>query len=283
MITRLDRILLAAPDRGEVAARFRRLLDAETLREDSVKELAGLRTVLRLGASEVEILEPDGAGPVEDHVARERGGPLAVGLATRDVAALSRHLEAQGVRAPSAGNRLYLRPDALGIPGLFVVISRDEPPAPAGRLIRHLYEVTHLTDDAEGSTRAIADRFGARSEHFVPIASEQYGYRGTLTLFDPARLDRIETIHPHDRDKTMGRYFERFGASLYMSYAETDAPDAVRERLLQHAPRDWTGPREGPRPDNLFIHPRALGGVMLGVSRTTHAWTWSGHPDRVRN
>lgn len=59
-------------------------------------------------------------------------------------------------------------------------------------------------------------------------------------------------------------------------------PAAIRERLLEHAPRDWTGPRGGPRPDNLFIHPRALGGVMLGVSRTTHAWTWSGHPDRVR-
>jgi hypothetical protein len=49
---------------------------------------------------------------------------------------------------------------------------------------------------------------------------------------------------------------------------------------LEHAPDNWTGPRDGTA-DNLFIHPKALGGMMLGVSRATHAWTWSGHPERV--
>jgi hypothetical protein len=48
----------------------------------------------------------------------------------------------------------------------------------------------------------------------------------------------------------------------------------VRERLLEHAPGDWTGPSSGPV-DNLFIHPAALGGMMMGISRTGHAWTWS--------
>jgi hypothetical protein len=31
----------------------------------------------------------------------------------------------------------------------------------------------------------------------------------------------------------------------------------------------------------LFIHPAALGGMMSGISRTTVARTWSGHPERV--
>ena len=67
-----------------------------------------------------------------------------------------------------------------------------------------------------------------------------------------------------------------------MAYGESDQTAAVRERLLEHAPRDWTGPRDAAVPDNLFLHPRALGGVMLGVSRTSFAWSWSGDPDRVR-
>jgi hypothetical protein len=32
----------------------------------------------------------------------------------------------------------------------------------------------------------------------------------------------------------------------------------------------------------LFIHPSAFLGVLIGVSRTEHAWTWSGDPDRAR-
>ena len=33
--------------------------------------------------------------------------------------------------------------------------------------------------------------------------------------------------------------------------------------------------------DNLFLHPGALHGVMLGISRSSFAWTWSGCPERV--
>ncbi len=78
----------------------------------------------------------------------------------------------------------------------------------------------------------------------------------------------------------MGRYFERYGPTLYMCYGETDRLPELRERLKELAPRDWTG---SDTDDNgLFVHPRALGGIMLGVSRTTYAWTWSGFPDRVR-
>ena len=94
-------------------------------------------------------------------------------------------------------------------------------------------------------------------------------------------LDRVETIHPFDATKTMGRFFAKGGPCLYMCFAETDRPAEVRERALAHAADHWTGPRDGDRPDNQFLHPRALGGVMLGVSRTTWAWSWSGAPERI--
>ncbi len=281
MLNRVDRIQIAASDRHAVAGAWQRLLDAELVREDQVKVLGARRSVLRVGSSELEILEPDGPGPVADHVSAGIGGPFAAGLAAPDLDALRAQLESQGVRVLAETGQLFADAAALGIPGLRVVLSRYEEREPRG-LIRQLYEVTHLTPDAAGAAARIAALFGLDAGHFVPIRSENYGYDGSLTLFDPDRLDRIETIHPYDAEKTMGRFFAKGGPCLYMCYCEADDVGAVRERLLEHAPRSWTGTREGQNPDGLFIHPRALGGAMLGVSRTTHAWTWSGSPARVR-
>jgi len=42
-----------------------------------------------------------------------------------------------------------------------------------------------------------------------------------------------------------------------------------------------TGRREGAAADTIFLHPPSLGGTMLGLSRPTLAWQWSGHPERV--
>lgn len=78
----------------------------------------------------------------------------------------------------------------------------------------------------------------------------------------------------------MGRYFDRFGAPLYMCYGECDDLAGLRDCLVELAADDWTGPSEGPL-DGLFIHPKVRGSVMLGVSRNTFAWSWSDSPDRV--
>lgn len=88
-------------------------------------------------------------------------------------------------------------------------------------------------------------------------------------------------ITPTDAGQTMGRFFGRRGPSLYMCDAEAHDLEPLRERLLDHAPDERTGPPSGVPPDNLFVHPRALAGLLLGVSRTTCAWTWSGKPERV--
>ena len=63
---RLDRIQLVVPDRSDAAAAWQRLLDAPLLREDRVRSLGCRRSVIGVGTSEVELLEPDGAGPVAD-------------------------------------------------------------------------------------------------------------------------------------------------------------------------------------------------------------------------
>ena len=280
MITRIDRMVVTAPRRHLAAEAWQRLVGAEVVREDRVPYLAALRTVLRVGESEIELVEPDGIGIAAQHVSRSRTAIFAVGLAVEDLAAAQANLDARAVHHVRSGQQLWMSGEWTGVPALRIVLSQDERRPGAG-LLQQIYEATHLHQDHRRSAAQIAKTFQLDRRNFVPIRSEPYGYEGTLALFHPDRLDRIESITPFDREKTMGRFFGRQGPSLYMFYAEARDTTALRERLLEHAPKDWTGPRAG-TPDNLFVHPQALHGVLLGVSRESVAWTWSGHPDRVR-
>jgi hypothetical protein len=276
VLKEIDRIQLVVRDRVRAAAAWQRLLDAEPLREDRVAALACRRSLLGVGTSELELLEPDGAGPVE------RAGPglFAAGFAVDDLPAARDALERAGVELAEEGGQLFIAPAALGDRGLRAVVS-PRADRPRRGLLERLYEVTLLVPDASTYVARFAELFGLDPGAFVPIRSEQYGYDGALTLFRPGHLDRVEVITPIDPEKTMGRYFHKRGPSLYMCYGESDRTAEIRARALEHAPKGWTGPREGAVPDNLFLHPDALGGVMLGLSRTTFAWTWSGSPERV--
>ena len=279
MLNRIDRILIAVSNADAVAQRWVELLDARIDRTDTVIALGATRVVVSVGDAELEILQPNGPGPVSEHLSAGRGGPFAAGVATDDLDALRTQLGACGVVPIDLGEQLYLNGAALGIPGLDLVVSPHQSRDPVG-FMANLYEATHLTDDPDGTCSRFAEVFGLAQEQFVPISSDAYGYAGFLTLFDPTALHRIETIYPADADKTMGRYFRRFGPSMYMCYGETDDLPGLRERLIERAPEDWTGSTDDP--NGLFVHPRALGGVMLGVSRRSYAWTWSGSPDRVQ-
>jgi hypothetical protein len=282
MIAGIDRIQVTTVDRRAAIDAWRRLFGAEVVREDRSPSLAAVRTVLRAGTSDVELLEPRGIGLAAQHAARSRSALFAVGLEVDDLSAARARLDALAVHHVVDGEQVRVNSDWLGVAGLRIVLSQRAERAPAG-LLGHLYEVTHLTPGYERAARRLAQVFDLDPADFRPIRSEQYGYQGVLTLFDPERLDRIESVTPLERRKTMGRFFHRQGPALYMAYAEARNTAALRERLLEHAPSDWTGPREGAAPDNLFVHPKALGGVLLGVSRESFAWSWSGAPARVRS
>ncbi|MCC6848851.1 MAG: hypothetical protein IT294_10150 [Deltaproteobacteria bacterium] len=282
MLSRIDRVQVAVADRRTAALPFVRLLDAAVAGEDAVAPLAARRTTLAAGRAVVELLEPDGAGPVADHLATAGPGLFAAGVATHDLDALRHRFIDRRVDFADTDRQVFLAPAATGIAGLRCVVSalRDAPAAPG--LVSHLYEATLLVAEWEAAACRVAELFALAPERFCPITSEEYGYRGTLTMFDPRdRLDRIEVITPYDRGKTMGRFMTKRGPSLYMCFAEAPDLALVRARLREHAPRDWTGSADAPAPDTLFIHPKALGGLMMGVSRTSVGWTWSGHPERV--
>lgn len=278
----IDRVQLAVADRDEAARAFQRLLGAEVVDADAVAPLAARRTTLALGTSQVELLAPDGSGPVAAHLAAWGPGLFAGGIATETLAQVRSRLVTHASSFAEAGDQLLLSPAATGDHGLRCVLS---PPAerPAAGLVSHLYEVTNLVDDWRSASGGYAELLGLDAGRFCPIESEAFGYRGVLTMFDPAtRLDRIECITPYDAAKTMGRFMARRGPSLYMCFVEAPDLRPIIARAQEHAPHDWSPPPGGVATDSLFLHPRALSGLLLGVSRATVGWSWSGHPERVR-
>jgi catechol 2,3-dioxygenase-like lactoylglutathione lyase family enzyme len=281
MLERVDRIQLAVTDAAEAARAFQEILGAEPSREERSDYLNAQRVVLALGESEVELCASLGPGIVRDHLARWGPGLLAAGFSVASVAALRAHLFAEDVEFAKEGEQTYLEPGETT--GMRVVLS----PAAASRrlgLVSHLYEVTNtLVSSWEAAAERYTRLFGLDPARFSPIASERFGYAGTLTLFDPpGRLDRIELSQVTRPDTAMGRWAARRGDSLYMCYAETEDVGAIERRLTRRGAR-FT-PRGGDpsaERDGLWIHPSALSGLLLGISRTTVAWEWSGRPERV--
>lgn len=286
MLVRIDRIQIAVPDRAAAAEGWRELLGAEHHGDDQVKSLGARRSLYRLGDGWIEFLEPDGAGAVADAVSARAGHLFAAGASAADVAAVAARLREKNIDAPVEAGQLHLGPAETGGKGLRLVVSPDVPLKPVGA-IDELYEVTNLVSDAPAATAHFAELFRLESENFVPIDSAHYGYAGTLTLFDRDRLDRLEIITPRVSENTMGRFFARQGQSLYMAFAESGELELIEERARER--RVGFTPVPGPKKrgdgplQTVFLHPPALGGMMLGLSRRTQAWSWSGHPERVQD
>ncbi len=279
MLTRVDRMQLAVRDRALAEETFRDLLGAEKVREDSSDLLNAGRSVMQAGSSAFELLEPAGEGPVQAHLERWGEGLVAAGFATGDLSALCERLSAQPIAWQEERGQVVIQPDQT--PGMRIVLTQEVEHAPVG-LIRWLYEATNLVDDHQAAAAFYADTFGLDAARFCPIGSEQYGYTGQLLLFDPpARLDRIELSQITDPSKAMGRFAAKHGQSIYMCYVETDDVARMIERLQKRGAR-WAGRSDDSNPEGLFIHPSALHGVLLGVSRTNLAWLWSGRPELAK-
>ena len=276
MLKRVDRVQIAVRDRSAAEETFRELLGAAKVREDASKLLAARRSVLQAGVSEFELLEASGDGPVREFLGRWGEGILGAGFSVDDPSAMAERLSSRGVQWEEEEGQIYVGPDQT--PGMRMVLSADETRRPVG-LIKWLYEVTNIVSSHADAAAFYADTFGLERSKFQPIRSEQYGYEGALLLFNPPQqLDRIELTQIRDPSLAMGRFAAKRGESIYMGYVETDDVRAIVERLETRGAR-WAGRSDDPDPDGLFIHPTALHGMLLGVSRTNLAWSWSGRPD----
>ena len=84
-------------------------------------------------------------------------------------------------------------------------------------------------------------------------------------------------------EKTMGRFYRREGCSFYMAFAESARmPEIEASAQGINITIDRPSSRaESKSSDQNWLHPAAMGGMMLGVSRPTMAWRWSGQPQLV--
>jgi len=283
MLDRVDRMLLAVHDRARASDTFTRLLGAVPRRELTSAALAARGTLLALGESELELWEPAGPGPVALRLERLGEGLLFAGYATRHLDQLAQRLRARGVPFELADERLYL--PATSTFGFPMVISPWAERAGAGP-VGFFYEATNALDtDWKVVAARYADLFALDMKNFSPIASERWGYAGTLTLFDPAaRLDRIELSQTFAGNAgAMRRFVERRGGdALYMCFAEARDFIGLRDRLLAAgATLTARGNDIANEKDTLHVHPKNLHGMLLGISRPGFAWTWSGQPARV--
>lgn len=277
MLKRVDRVQIVVRDRDEATRAAAAIFGAKVVRNDAVRTLAVKRTTVQAGASFIEFLEPDGAGPVADFAAQWGGGLYAAGFAVADLGDAAARFNANGVAFERADGQLFLAATATA--GMPAVISVVQDVAPIGA-IKWLYEVTNVVADWRATAERYARIFGLDSAKFVPIEHDQFGYTGTLTMFDaPARLDRIEISQP-TKPAAMGRFHVRRGDALYMFYVETDDVEAIAARLRERGGR-FTPRNEGLR-DGMWLHPTAFCGVLIGVSRANVAWRWSGDSARGR-
>ncbi len=284
MLQAMDRVVMVARDAGAVGACWERLLGARPDGAQPRPALGARGHRWRVGNGVLEVLVPEHDG-LASRALDARGPHLfAGGFSTADMEAFAAHLDRLGIQPLWDGERLVLDEAATGIPGLRLVVSASEPQPPVG-LIDRFYELTELVGDAGQATARAAEVLGLDPGAFQPIESADYGYRGTLTLFDPARLDRLEIITPEREGTTMNRFYQRIGGGLYMAFAETgelaEIERRAREAGVGHTAVPGPDARDALGPHTVFLHPGALGGMMLGLSRRSYAWTWSGHPERA--
>ena len=276
MLKRVDRVQIAVADSNAAEKVVAEVFGGELVRRDKAAPLSAKRSTMQAGSSLIELLEPDGAGAVQDFVSKWGGGLFGAGFSVDDPDAAAHHFTKSGVNFDQSAGQLYL--DSGATFGMRTVISQHHERAPVGA-IKWIYEVTNVVADWKAASDRYARIFGLDAAKFSPIESKQFGYTGTLTLFDPpARLDRIEIAQITDPNLAMGRFHQRRGDSLYMFFVETDDVGALEQRLQARGSRFAAHTRDAAGLAELFIHPSAFLGVLIGVSRTEHAWTWSGDP-----
>jgi catechol 2,3-dioxygenase-like lactoylglutathione lyase family enzyme len=280
MLKRVDRVQIAVADLKRAEKVAEAVFGAETLRRDEVALLAARRATMQAGASLIELVQPDGAGPVREFVDRWGPGLFGAGFSVDDLEAAAHHFERQGAKFARAPGQLFLDPSATL--GMRVVISPRHERAPVG-LIKWIYEVTYVVGDWRMAADRYAALFALDPAKFVPIESKDFGYTGLLTMYDsPVRLDRIEIAETIKPELAMGRYHRKRGDSLYMFFVETDDVSAISQRIEAAGakPNVWRHDEAGAA--EMFIHPNQFLGVLVGVSRSDVAWTWSGDPERAR-
>jgi hypothetical protein len=281
MMDRVDRVQVVVKSAETAAVTFNTLLGTEIVGQKPSQYLNAKRTILGFGESEIELCEPDGAGRAADFLAARGEGLMTAGLSCARPGHLVSRLQALNFAAIEDGDQFYMPgSEHYGIP---FVISETQARNRVGP-VSFLFEFTNtLVSDWRHVAAHYAGIFGLHPRRFSRLKSDLFGYDGTLTMFDPPnRLDRIELSQVFKPDVPMARFVDRHGDSLYMCSCETHDIENLVGRFL-HAGVRWTprGKNKEDERDGFWTHPADLHGLLMGVSRTTVPWGFSGRPEFV--
>ncbi|MGB7306104.1 MAG: VOC family protein [Burkholderiaceae bacterium] len=282
MLERVDRMQLAVADTARAENTMEIMLGAQLARRDSSQFLNARRSVMTIGDSQLELCEPAGPGLTRTHLDNWGEGLMAAGFSVANLDQLCTRLDTKSAAYHRENQQVFIAPELTA--GLPMVISKTTQRATVGP-ISYLYEATNTLDtDWRRAADRYVDLFGLNPAQFSPIENSRFGYQGSLTLFNPPnRLDRIELSQTFpDQPGAMRRFVERRGNSLYMCFVEAHDFPGLKNRLI-NAGASLT-PRSGElstEQDTVWVHPKNLHGMLLGISRPGFAWTWSGRPELV--
>ena len=192
MLKTMGGVVLAVRDIDEAKSTFAALFDTKEFAPQHSDFYNADVALLLCGTDFIGLASPTGDGAVAEHLDRWGEGLFAAIFTTDDVSAIAARATERNVGFVEESGVLHLDPASTF--GLRMLVAPYEDHGSAG-IISFIYEVTHLVHDWKAARDFLTDLFGLEGAKFSPISSDQYGYEGVLTLFDPPdKLDRIEVV-----------------------------------------------------------------------------------------
>ena len=274
VITRLDHVVLAVADLEAATNTYAAMLGRSPSWRGTHEQQGTANTLFRLANTYLELLAPEGSGPLGEFLTQriksEGEGPLALAFGTEDARAAAAEIGRRGlsVTAPAEGmgrdgrsgaERHWLSfhlsaADTRGV-HLFVIehlnapdaLPASTPTASAESIVDAVDHVVVMTSDAEAAIGLYRDTLGLRLA--LDRTFEARGLRllffriGHLTVECAAALGAgSEALH-RDATTAADSGTDRFWG---ISYRVANV-DAARERLI-HAGFDVSDTRKGMKP-----------------------------------
>jgi hypothetical protein len=255
-----DRVALAVPNADRVAEDFNAIFATEVVGDTKDDVAVARRVTLQWGHDQVELFEPLGDGPSAEFLKQDSSGLFAGGFALADPAGLASYLEEKGIRVheQDADRFLVLPEDCQGTG---IILSRTEDRTRVG-LSESIWQITYAAPSLDDMCDYYVDKLNMDKLYTSRYQSAQFGYDAGVSWFDArdgAPLDSLEYLEPTKPDTAVDRFVKRNGSGIYMCAIVTDDIPQIRERVEATGP-GWTHAEIGG-----YIHPRRLGGMLLGI------------------
>jgi hypothetical protein len=255
-----DRVALVVPNADRVAEDFSAIFATEVVDDTKDDVAVARRVTLQWGHDQVELFEPLGDGPSAEFLKQGRSGLFAGGFALADPAGLASHLEARGVRVHEQGaDRFLVLPEDCQ--GTGIILTRTEDRSRVG-LSDSIWQITYAAPSLDDMCDYYVDLLNMGELYTSRYQSPAFGYDAGVSWFDArdgAPLDSLEYLEPTKPDTAVDRFVKRNGSGIYMCAIVTDDIPQIRERVEATGP-GWTHAEIGG-----YIHPRRLGGMLLGI------------------